>query len=84
MAENADLILVVGTIHGGFLTGRQIVDGMGDPLRAPRSFTERLEDTTTNENGEVEVELGVVIGKRAWRVPTNPQSVRASTSADAV
>nr|WP_246356915.1 alpha-2-macroglobulin [Pyxidicoccus fallax] len=40
-----------------------------DPLRAPRSFTERLEDTTTNENGEVEVELGLEkFEKATWRV----------------
>ncbi|MBZ4418423.1 alpha-2-macroglobulin [Myxococcus sp. RHSTA-1-4] len=40
-----------------------------DPLRAPRSFTERLEETTTNENGEVEVELGLEkFEKATWRV----------------
>jgi uncharacterized protein YfaS (alpha-2-macroglobulin family) len=40
-----------------------------DPLRAPRSFTERLEDTTTDEQGEVEVELGLEkFEKATWRV----------------
>jgi uncharacterized protein YfaS (alpha-2-macroglobulin family) len=40
-----------------------------DPLRAPRSFTERLEDTTTDENGEVELELGLEkFEKATWRV----------------
>ncbi|MCP3141496.1 alpha-2-macroglobulin [Pyxidicoccus xibeiensis] len=40
-----------------------------DPLRAPRSFTERLEDTTTDENGEVALELGLEkFEKATWRV----------------
>ncbi|MFP2928884.1 alpha-2-macroglobulin [Pyxidicoccus sp. 3LG] len=40
-----------------------------DPLRAPRSFTERLEDATTDENGEVALELGLEkFEKATWRV----------------
>lgn len=40
-----------------------------DPLRAPRSFTERLEETTTNEQGEAEVSLGLEkFEKATWRV----------------
>ncbi|MFP2907962.1 alpha-2-macroglobulin [Pyxidicoccus sp. 3LFB2] len=40
-----------------------------DPLRAPRSFTERLEETTTNEKGEAEVALGLEkFEKATWRV----------------
>jgi uncharacterized protein YfaS (alpha-2-macroglobulin family) len=40
-----------------------------DPLRAPRSFTERLEETTTNEQGEAEVALGLEkFEKATWRV----------------
>ncbi|WP_164018909.1 alpha-2-macroglobulin family protein [Pyxidicoccus trucidator] len=40
-----------------------------DPLRAPRSFTERLEETTTDENGEVEMALGLEkFEKATWRV----------------
>jgi hypothetical protein len=40
-----------------------------DPLQTTRGYTERLEDTTTDENGEVELELGLEkYAKGTWRV----------------
>ncbi|QSQ23337.1 alpha-2-macroglobulin [Pyxidicoccus parkwayensis] len=40
-----------------------------DPLRAQRTFTERLEDSSTDDNGEVEFELGLEKYEKAtWRV----------------